>query len=160
MAKKILIICKSIHHGNTMKIAKSMSEEMNAEIIDPANFNEDMIPDYDLIGFGSGIYGGQHDERLLDLVDKLETQMNKKAFIFSTSMIRISVMHKALRDKLLEKEFDIIGEFHCKGFTDYSVLKRVFGGIHKGRPNKKDLEKAQDFAKKMIADFKKTDSNS
>jgi flavodoxin len=149
MAKKTLIICKSIHHGNTMKLARSMAEKMDAKIIEPSDFNEDMILDYDLIGFGSGIYGGQHDENLLDLADRLETQTNKKAFIFSTSIIRMSVMHKALRDKLLEKEFDIIGEFHCKGFTDYSVLKRVFGGIHKGRPNQKDLEKAKFFAKKL-----------
>jgi flavodoxin len=149
MAKKTLIICKSVHHENTMKIAKNMAEEMNAEIVDPANFSEDMILDYDLIGFGSGIYGGAHHESLLDLVEKIEIQKSKKAFIFSTSIIRMSVMHKALRDKLLEKEFDIIGEFHCKGFTDYSVFKRVFGGIHKGRPNQKDLEKAKAFARKL-----------
>ena len=103
MEKKTLIICKSIHNGNTMKLAKSMAEEINAKIIDPSDFNQDMIPDYDLIGFGSGIYGGQHEESLLGLADILEKQNNKKTFIFSTSMIRMSVMHKALRDKLLEK---------------------------------------------------------
>jgi len=149
MEKKTLIICKSIHNGNTMKLAKSMAEEINAKIIDPSDFNQDMIPDYDLIGFGSGIYGGQHEESLLGLADILEKQNNKKTFIFSTSMIRMSVMHKALRDKLLEKEFDIIGEFFCKGFTNYSFFKLIFGGINKGRPNKKDLQNARAFAKKL-----------
>ena len=148
MDKKTLIICKSTHHGNTMKVAKSMAEEINAKIIDPSDFNKDMIEDYDLIGFGSGIYGGQHDKSLLDLVDRLEIQNDKKAFIFSTSMIRMSLMHKTLRDMLTKKGFDIIGEFHCKGFTDESVLKHLFGGINKGRPNKKDLEKAKIFARK------------
>jgi len=149
MDKRTLIICKSTHHGNTMKAAKSMAEEINAKIIDPSDFNKDMITDYDVIGFGSGIYGGQHDKSLLDLVDRLEMQKDKKAFIFSTSMIRMSLMHTTLRNKLLKKGFDIIGEFHCKGFTDYSILKYLFGGINKRRPNKKDLKKAQDFAKKM-----------
>jgi len=149
MDKRTLIICKSTHHGNTMKVAKSMAEEINAKIIDPSDFNKDMITDYDVIGFGSGIYGGEHHKSLLDLAEKLEIQKNKKAFIFSTSTIRMAAMHKTLRDKLLKKEFEIIGEFFCKGFMNYSFSKYLFGGLNKGRPNKKDLEKAQDFAKKM-----------
>jgi flavodoxin len=151
--KRTLIICKSVHHGNTLKVAETIGRVLNAQIVKPEDFDIKTISDYALIGFGSGIYGGAHHESLLDLVEKIEIQKNKKAFIFSTSMIRISVMHKALRDKLLEKEFDIIGEFHCKGFTDYSVLKRVFGGIHKGRPNQKDLQDAQVFAKNLREKF-------
>jgi flavodoxin len=149
MNKKTIIICESIHHGNTMKIARAIGEVLNARVIKPSNFNESIIVNYDLIGFGSGIYGGEHDKSLLDLVDKLEVQNNKKAFIFSTSMIRMSLMHKTLRDRLIKKGFVIIGEFHCKGFTDYSILKYLFGGINKGRPNKKDLKKAEDFAGRM-----------
>jgi flavodoxin len=147
--KKILIICESVHHGNTLKVARAIGEVLNAKIVKPSDFNESTISGYDFIGFGSGIYGGAHHKNLLDLAEKLETQNGKKAFIFSTSMIRMSVMHKALRDKLLKKGFDIKGEFLCKGFTDQSVLKSVFGGINKGRPNKQDLQKAQAFAKKL-----------
>jgi flavodoxin len=147
--KKILIICESVHHGNTLKVARAIGEVLNAKIVKPSDFNESTISGYDFIGFGSGIYGGAHHKNLLDLAEKLETQNGKKAFIFSTSMIRMSVMHKALRDKLLKKGFDIKGEFLCKGFTDQSVLKSVFGGVNKGRPNKQDLQKAQAFAKKL-----------
>ncbi len=151
--KKTLIICESVHHGNTMKIAGAIGEILNAKIIKPSDFIESVIDDYGLIGFGSGIYGGAHDQSLLDLAEKLEIQRDKKSFIFSTSMIRMSVMHKTLRDKLLKKGFDIIGEFHCKGFTDYSVLKYLFGGLNRGRPNKKDLQKAKDFAKRLQEKF-------
>lgn len=147
--KKILIICESVHHGNTLKVAGAIGEILNAKIVKPENFDMKTISDYGLIGFGSGIYGGAHHEKLLDLADRFEMQKDKKAFIFSTSMIRMSVMHKALRDKLLKKGFDIIGEFLCKGFTDQSVLKFLSGGINKGRPNKKDLQAAQIFAKKL-----------
>jgi flavodoxin len=161
--KETVIICESIHHGNTLKIARAMGEVLNARIIKPLDFNEGIIADYDLIGFGSGIYGGEHDKSLLDLADKLEIQENKKAFIFSTSSIRMSAMHKALRDRLLKKGFGIIGEFYCKGFADYSVLKYLFGGINKGRPNKKDLQNAMAFAKKLkekvTADGLKKSSN-
>ncbi len=147
--KKTLIICESVHHGNTMKIAEAIGEVLNAKIIKPSDFNESIIADYDLIGFGSGIYGGEHHKNLLDLADKLETQNDKKAFIFSTSSVRMAVMHKALRDRLLKKGFNIIGEFHCKGFADYGFLKYLFGGTNKGRPNKEDLQKAKDFARKL-----------
>jgi flavodoxin len=147
--QRILIICKSIHHGNTMKVAETIGKVLNAQIVKPDNFDIKTISDYDLIGFGSGIYGGAHHESLLDLVLKIEIQKNKKAFIFSTSSIRMAAMHKTLRDKLLKKEFEIIGEFFCKGFIDYSFLKHLFGGINKGRPNEKDLQQAQAFAKKL-----------
>jgi flavodoxin len=153
MDKKTLIICKSVHHGNTLKVAEIIGRVLNAQVVKPENFDIKTISDYDLIGFGSGIYGGAHHESILNLVEKLEIQNDKKAFIFSTSMIRMSLMHKTLRDKLLKKGFNIIGEFHCKGFTDYSVLKRAFGGIHKGRPNKKDLHEAQVFAKNLKEKF-------
>jgi len=153
--KEILIICESVHHGNTMKVAQAIGEVLAAKIIKPLDFNEKLIDDYDLIGFGSGIYGGAHDKSLLDLADKLEALKDKKAFIFSTSMFRMSVMHKTLRDILIKKGFDIIGEFHCKGFADYNILKYLFGGVNKGRPNKKDLKSARAFAKKLE---EKTDS--
>ena len=149
MDKKTLIICESTHHGNTMKVAAAMAEILNANIIKPEEFDMNTLSDYDLIGFGSGIYGGEHHKNMLDLVEKLEIQTNKKAFIFSTSSIRISSMHKALRDRLLKKGFYIVGEFQSKGFSDYSFLKHFFGGINKGRPNKKDLHEAQAFAKRL-----------
>lgn len=147
--KRILIICESVHHGNTMKVAEAIGEILNARIVRPEKFDIETISDYNLIGFGSGIYGGAHHEKLLDLADRLEMQDDKKAFIFSTSSIRMSFMHKTLRDRLLKKGFSIIGEFHCKGFADYSFLKYLFGGTNKGRPNKKDLQEAKDFARKI-----------
>ena len=49
-------------------------------------------------------------------------------------------------------ELDIVGEFDCRGFDTFGLLK-VIGGISKGKPNEKDIEKAENFAinlKKMI----------
>jgi flavodoxin len=53
--------------------------------------------------------------------------------------------HEALRTKLVEKGFNIIDEFSCKGFNTNSFLK-IFGGMNKGRPNIDDLKKAESFA--------------
>ena len=57
-----------------------------------------------------------------------------------------SVFHKALRKKLKEKGFDVVGEFSCKGYTTYKIFKLI-GGINKGHPNKDNTENAKRFAK-------------
>lgn len=105
---------------------------------------------YDLIGFGSGIYYHKHHKSLLNLADKLPVVKNKKAFIFSTSGVKqggfFNRFDRPLKEKLLEKGFDIIGEFSCRGFDTVGPFKLV-GGISKGRPNEKDFKKAENFAR-------------
>ncbi|MGM0379596.1 MAG: flavodoxin family protein [Bacillota bacterium] len=146
---KVLIICKSIHHKNTLKIAKTISEKLNAIIKSPEEVNNKDINDFEIIGFGSGIYNGKHHISLFKLIDKLNFQRNKKAFIFSTASIRYKKMHKDLKDKLNNKGFIILDEFICKGFMSYSFIKYIFGGINKNRPNEKDILKAKKFAEKI-----------
>ncbi len=161
--RKTLIICVSIHHGNTEKIAKSMAEVLNVELIKSGKVNINELSKYDLIGFGSGIFFGQHHKSLLKLVDKLPDLKGKKAFIFSTSGVsnagnfihnirhRISHFHVPLRKKLIKKGLNIVGEFTCKGFDTGGPFKFI-GGISKGRPNEKDLQKAKDFVRGLKCD--------
>lgn len=47
---KTAIIYKSIHHGNTKKIAEVMANTLEADLFDLKDFNHDMIKEYDLIG--------------------------------------------------------------------------------------------------------------
>jgi flavodoxin len=147
---KSLIIYISVHHGNTEKIAKVMANTLDATLLEVKQANASMLEQYDLIGFGSGIYFGKHHESLLDFVDKLPVLRNKKAFIFSTSGLRkIWLVHdfdKPLGEKLRRKGFDIIGEFSCRGY-DTSKAAMIVGGINKGRPNVQDLKRAEDFAR-------------
>jgi flavodoxin len=146
---KTLIIYISVHHGNTEKVAKAMANILDATLLEVKQANTSMLEQYDLIGFGSGIYFGRHHESLLDFVDKLPMLKNKKAFIFSTSGLRkiwfIHNFDKPLKERLHRKGFDIIGEFSCRGLDTYKATKLV-GGINKGRPDAKDLKQAEDFA--------------
>jgi flavodoxin len=126
-----------------------MTYVLNADILEPANIDISNLEEYDLIGFGSGIYGWKHHNSLLNLIDKLP-QTNKKAFIFSTrgNFIRIVPLknyHNKLRSGLLKKGFKIIGEFSCLGF-DTSGPLRFTGGKNKSHPDEKDLEDARNFA--------------
>ena len=149
MSQKVLIICASYHHQNTKKICDAFAEEMDAVVVNADEFNESMLDDFDLIGFGSGIYNGQHHKSIMDLVSKLSFQDEKRTFIFSTSTFALTSMHKQLENMLRQKGFIIIAELACKGFMDYSFTKYLFGGINKGRPNESDIEQAKAFANRL-----------
>jgi flavodoxin len=146
---KALIIYVSVHHGNTEKVARVMANVLDADLLDVKQANVGMLAQYDLVGFGSGIYFGKHHESLLDFADSLPTVRNRRAFIFSTSGLRkIPFVHdfdKPLRRRLQRKGFDIIGEFSCRGLDTYRAT-RLVGGVNKGRPNAEDLKQAEDFA--------------
>jgi len=144
---KSLLICFSYHHNNTEKIANVIAKVLDAHIKTPKDVNPEELQAYDLIGFGSGIYGAQHHKVLLDLADKLPQATNLKAFIFSTSGTNWEAEknHLLLREKLLSKGYMIVDEFSCLGFNTNSFLKYL-GGMNKGRPNAVDLKQAETFA--------------
>jgi len=147
---KTLVICFSYHHKNTEKVASTIASTLNAEMKTPQEINPNDIANYDLVGFGSGIYFGKLHKVLLDLADKLPQVTNKKAFIFSTSGRKdnMAKFHKQLKQKLQSKGFEIVSEFNCAAFDTYGVLK-IMGGLNKGRPNEDDLKQAQVFAQSL-----------
>lgn len=145
---KNLIVYESIHHGNTEKIGKAMAEYLNADLIKTNDVNVNTIKDYDLIGFGSGIYNGKLHKNVLDLIDKLPTLSNKKAFVFSTSGQGKAKYNNTIEQKLKEKGFEVVGSFACKGYDTFGPFKLI-GGIAKGRPNENDIQKAKEFAEKL-----------
>lgn len=147
---KVLIICGSYHHGNTMKVANAMAEVLGAAVINPDKADAGSISNYDIIGFGSGIYNQKHHEKLFELVERFKKQDKKRAFVFSTNSFGLKMLHKPLIKKLTEKGFDVVGEFTCKGFMDHSFIRYFFGGMNKTRPDKSDLENARAFAKQLL----------
>ena len=149
---KSLLVLYSYHHHNTEKIAEVFAKVLDAEIKTPQEIKPENLQEYDLVGFGSGIYSAKHDESLLDLADKLPQVTDKKVFLFSTAGItgksKASKDHATLREKLESKGYVIVDEFQCKGFNTNSFL-RLFGGMNKGRPNAEDLKHAKEFAQKI-----------
>ena len=149
---KSLLVLFSYHHKNTEKIAKVFAKVLDAQIKTPEQINPEELQEYNLIGFGSGIYGEKHHKLLLDFADTLPQITNKKAFIFSTSALqgkaKVAKDHSLLREKLLSKGYMIVDEFSCKGFNTNSFMK-YFGGMNKGRPNAEDLKRAEEFAQNL-----------
>ena len=152
---RTLVIVYSYHHMNTEKVAKVLARVLDGEMRTPQEIDPEGLSGYDLIGFGSGIYGEKHHKLLLDLADGLPQAEDRKAFIFSTSAImgkdKVVGDHKLLREKLQSKGYIIVDEFACKGFNTNSFL-RHFGGMNKGRPNEKDLGNAEEFARGLMDD--------
>ncbi|HSV42728.1 MAG TPA: flavodoxin family protein [Methanomassiliicoccales archaeon] len=150
---RTVLVLVSYHHKNTEKVARTMADVLDAPIMSPKEIRSDVISDYDLIGFGSGIYDGMHHKALLDLADRLPGTEGKKVFLFSTSAIvnddKVAKDHTALRNRLQQKGYQIVDEFACKGLDTNSFLK-YFGGLNKGRPNKEDLELAEKFANNLM----------
>ncbi len=149
---KILIVYISVHHGNTEIVARTMANVLAANLIQVREASAAVLEQYDLIGFGSGIYFGRHHESVLDFVDKLPMLINKKAFIFSTSGLRkIPLVHdfdRSLKKKLQRKGFNVIAGFSCRGLDTYRATGLV-GGLNRGRPNAEDLKRAEDFARSL-----------
>ncbi len=146
---RALIVYVSIHHKNTEKVAKAMADVLNADLSRPWKIKPAEVMEYDLVGFGSGIYWWRHHWALLKLVEDLPRMEGKKAFIFSTAGMNIPrYNHRALKKRLKEKGFEIVGEFSCRGWDTNGWLARI-GGINRGHPNEKDLERARRFAERV-----------
>jgi flavodoxin len=151
-----LVVVFSYHHNNTRKIAETLGNVLDAPVKTPQQVTPEELSEYDLIGFGSGIYSATLDPSVLDLVNHLPTATGKKAFIFSTYgapafvATREFVMknHEEIRKKLQAKGYTIIGEFGCAGHNTNSFLK-YFGGLNKGHPDAGDLKNAELFARDL-----------
>ncbi len=154
---KTLVIVFSYHHNNTEKIAHVVANVLGAEVKTPQQVKPEEIAKYDLVGFGSGIYGARNHQSIIDLAGRLPYVDGKMAFIFSTYGAptglykgeRLSEFtrnnHLALRDKLQAGGYKIIGEFSCAGWNTNSFLK-YFGGLNKGKPDAEDIRNADAFA--------------
>jgi len=148
---KSLIVCSSKSHGNTRRVADRMAEVLDAEVVAPESVDPETLRGYDLVGFGSGIYCMTVDARLRDLIRHSPAVDNVPAFTFFTSgarKIRLMDYNKPVRKRLESKGFEVIGSFSCRGFDTVGPFGFI-GGINRGRPNDRDLDRAAAFAARL-----------
>ncbi len=145
-----LIVYVSLHHGNTKKVADAMATELHCQALTPREVDMTALPEYDLLGFGSGLFFGPHHKDMLSFARALPT-MDTDAFVFSTrGSWNVGRAHEPLKHVLTEKGSRIVGEFSCRGFDTVGPLKYI-GGIARGRPNPRDLADAQAFVRKLVS---------
>ncbi|MFM7291961.1 MAG: flavodoxin family protein [Planctomycetia bacterium] len=147
-----LILCKSVHHGNTAKVAKAMAGVLGAEIAAPEAVPYTSLQDRPLVGFGSGVYYGRMHDGLHEWLQGLPESPGAMtpAFVFSTSGLpRLAwFWHRPLRRLLARKGFHIVGEFSCGGHDTWGPLG-LTGGLNRTHPDERDLERARAFAYAM-----------
>lgn len=146
---RALIVYVSLHHGNTKKVADAMAAELQSRAITPEQVDINTLTEYDLLGFGSGLYFGPHHQSMLEFARALPT-MSVEAFVFSTrGRWHVGRAHEALKQALKSKGLRVIGEFSCRGFDTVGPL-RYIGGVARGRPNARDLADARTFARTLM----------
>ena len=143
---KILLVVKSKHNDNTMKVAEAMSEAAPVTLTELSNASYYKLSEYDIVGFGSGIYFGKHDKELFKFVKALHD--NKQfCFVFSTSCSKAFDKNNSKLIKLLEhKNKTVLGSFGCLG---------SFGILKKEHPNIDDYDAAQNFILSAMEKYEK-----
>lgn len=149
-----LVICASVHHGNTARIARCIGEVLQADMWPPDAVTTTSLADRSLVGFGSGVYYGRLHESLFAAVERLPDapERARPAFVFSTAGLPClaSLWHAPFRRLLARKGFDVVGEFACRGHDTWGPLWMT-GGLNRRHPDDRDLERARAFARRVAA---------
>ena len=151
----VLIVYVSVSHANTAKVAHAIGDVLHAELREPELVDPAALDGYDLIGFGSGIFGATHHPRLREYVEHLPDVTGTPAFTFSTSGFGRSQSRPwqaPLDDVLRGKGFRIVGSFDCRGYDTWLPL-RLVGGVNRGHPDSTDLAHAREFAHGIAAEM-------
>jgi len=151
---KSLIIYCSDYKNNTEKIAEIFAQKIGSELINIKDVSDVDIENYDLIGFGSGVYRESVSSKLFKLIDKLDLS-GKNVFVFSTSGIGMAFYNNKLIKLLVSKGAINKGSFACKGsfvareFTNNKLFDMI-GRLSQGHPNDKDFKEAARFIGKVV----------
>lgn len=124
--------------GNTKKLAEAIAAQLGVEALP---ITEAVNEPVDILFLGNSYYAFTIDPQVGDFVSSLEKEKVGKIVNFGSAAMLNSTYKK------VKAQADKVGismderEFHCKG---------EFKGLHKGRPNEKDLKAAAEFAKSYI----------
>ncbi len=121
--------------GNTKKLAQAIASELGVEALPISAGLSDKV---DILFLGNSYYAFTIDPEVRDFIASLDKDKVGKIVNFGSAALLNSTFKK------VKAEASKVGipmdekEFHCKG---------EFKGLHKGRPNEKDIAAAVEFAK-------------
>ncbi len=156
MNTKCLIVCESVYHHNTYRIARSMAQALGCRLVSAQEALHMSLDSFDTIGLGSGIYFGSHHPAIFEVVDKLSASP-QEVFVFSSRGNPFPAnYHSRLKAALVQKNKQIKGEFSVRAFDETGPWV-IIGGGNKGRPDENDLKKAARFVLKIMPHYALTD---
>ena len=146
---KILIVYRSYHRMNTQRVARAMTEATGATLMEVDEVRAEDLAGYDLVGFGSGIYGGRHHADLVALAGRMPVAEGRPVFVFSTAAGASDAHHRVLKEALGAKGCLIAGEFQCRG--EFRLLRVI--PVSRGHPDEQDLANARAFARRLAREI-------
>ncbi|MGW6785898.1 flavodoxin domain-containing protein [Streptomyces sp. NPDC054987] len=147
---KTLLVCTSVSHGNTRRVAAAMAEVLAARVVAPHEVTAAEVAAHDLVGFGSGVFSQRMHPGLLAFVRALPTASGR-AFVFATSglpEIPFAPYTRPLVRLLEGRGYAVEDTFTCRAFDTWAPF-RLVGGIRKHRPDAGDLSAARAFATRL-----------
>lgn len=152
---KTLIIYHSVYKNNTEKIAQQFADKIDCDLIKVSDLKNVNLDNYNLIGFGSGVYKESLSPQIFKAAERLNL-VGKNVFVFSTSGVGLKFYNNHLIKQLQLKGATVKGSFACKGsfvareFTDKKIFN-LMGRISEGHPNEKDFKRAEKFIINLMA---------
>ncbi|MER7671363.1 flavodoxin family protein [Kitasatospora sp. NPDC096128] len=151
---KAVIVCVSVSHGNTRRIAEALARPLAAPVVEPEELDPAELAGYDLIGLGSGVFTGRLHPRLRRFIHTLPgAERRGRAFVFATSGLPEPGFRPFTRPAertLAAKGFRVVGGFTARGHDTWLPF-RLVGGINKHRPDTRDFAAARTFAERLRA---------
>lgn len=152
MESKCIIVCQSIYNDNTKRIAKAMSVKLACPVISAVDALETNLDQFEVVGLGSGIYFGCHHPELFNVVKKLSNSQQQMFIFSSRGAPFLGKYHHPIKNALQHKGKNIIGEFSVRGYDETGPFV-IVGGGSKGKPDEKDLKKAQKFIERVLPEY-------
>ena len=124
--------------GNTKKLAEAVADAVGVQALP---LSAPITEPVDILFLGNSYYAFTIDPEVRDFVRSLDSSKVGRIVNFGSAAMLNSTYKK------VKAEADKVGvpmdqrEFHCKG---------EFKGLHKGRPNREDLNAAAEFARKIM----------
>lgn len=133
---KVVYVTKG---GNTKKLADAIAKGAGVSALSLEQFHAFGVTE--LLFVGASIYAGAIDTNLRKFLSDLGSSQVTNVVVFGTSAAKKTALPEI--KSILESKGIVVSseEFHCKG---------SFLFANRGRPNKKDLEQAEAFAKKIV----------
>lgn len=123
--------------GHSKKIAKAIASEFFVEALDIKSKPE--LSNVDLLFLIGAIYGGKSANETIEFVKALNTSLVKKAVLITSSTSN-KTGHDEVRQILTDSKIEVAGE--CRLTGNFLFLKI-------GHPNKKEIDGAIEFCKKI-----------
>lgn len=124
--------------GNTKRLAQAIAEAVGAEALPISTPVEEPV---DILFLGNSYYAFNIDPEVRDFIRSLDKEKVGCIVNFGSAAMLNSTWKKVKAEAEKAGVAMDEREFHCRG---------EFKGIHKGRPNDKDLKAAAEFAKQII----------